>query len=205
MLAVAVGVAAAAIGIAGYHKASTLQEEIRRPKAPVADHPGDDDLEEAVHRLESRVARLESRDRSTARDPEPADAGPSPDDGAPASKDPHRREEHKRKVSAAVEAYWKVWGAKHGLTPTQSDALAAMQVDAAKRRLDNRARLTEREITHEQVRTEGQVITEEVRRKARALLTPEQFAEFEAEKGAETGSSYRTVRERHGRADGAPP
>ena len=35
LFATLVGVAAGAIGVAGYHKASTLEEEVHRPKAPL--------------------------------------------------------------------------------------------------------------------------------------------------------------------------
>ncbi len=78
-----------------------------------------------------------------------------------------------------------------------------MQVDAAKRRLDNQARLADRTITQVDGKADNAAAVEEVRQKARALLTVEQFAQFEAEKGAELGSSYRRLREAWTKA--APP
>jgi hypothetical protein len=113
----------------------------------------------------------------------------------PPPKDREGREHRTQRVSATVDAFWKQWGAKHGLTSTQSEGLATIQVEAAKHKLDNQERMTDREITQAAVRANNQQVNEEVRRKAQALLTPEQFAQFDAEKGAEWGSSYRKVRE----------
>ena len=123
----------------------------------------------------------------------------------PAPKDPQKREERKQRVVTVVDAYWKEWGAKYGLIPSQTEALSSMQVDAAKRKLDNQAKLVDREITQAEARADNQAASEDVRRKAQALLTPEQFTQFEADKGAEWGSSYRKVREAHAKAAGAAP
>ncbi len=113
----------------------------------------------------------------------------------PVPKDAAQREERKQMVSNTVADHWKAWGAKHGLTARQTADLAALESDAAKRRLDNQAKLADGEITQPETRSRNQALAEEVRKKAQSLLPAEQLAQFEAEKGAEWGSSYRKVRE----------
>jgi hypothetical protein len=215
LFATFVGVLAGAVGIAGYHKAASLQEELRRPKAPLVDGSGDQALAGEVRRLEARVALLEQRDRSaphevtapSAPSPSSVPAPPSTDPSAPREtggsayvlgpvpKDPKERDARMQRVVTTITAYWKDWGAKYGLNQGQIDALASLQADAARRKVDNQARLIDQELTQAQSRADNQAVTEEVRRKAREMLTPQQFAQFEADKGAEYGSSYRKVRE----------
>ena len=217
LLSTLIGVAAGAVAVAGYHKASSLQDEIRKPKAPIVETPSTDAIEEQVRRLETRVAILERTARSTPRDLAPPSPAPAAEPAEPAADAGHHDEteplpkereglEHrKQRVSATVDAFWRLWGTKHGLTAAQSEGLAAIQVDAAKHKLDNQERMTEREMTQAAVRADNKVVNEDVRRKAQALLTPEQFAQFDADKGAEWGSSYRKVRDANAKMVATPP
>ena len=132
-----------------------------------------------------------------------AEPGHPPDDVGPAPKEPEKREERQQRITATIDAHWKEWGAKNGLSEAQTEALSAMEVDAAKRKLDNQAKLMDHVQTQAATRADNEKTTEDVRQKARALLTPQQFTQFEADKGAEWGSSYRKVREAH--AKGAAP
>jgi hypothetical protein len=217
LFATLVGVVAGAIGVAGYRKASTLEDEIRRSKAAPVATTGDEALEAEVRRLESRVALLELRARTAPREgdgpgapaapapapaPEPPAAEPAHphDDVGPAPKEPEKREERKQRVSATIDAFWKEWGAKNGLSPSQIQQLSAIQVEAAKRKLDNQAKMADHLITQPEARADNQAANDEVRRKAQALLSPAQLVQFEADKGAEWGSSYRKVRELHDKA-----
>ncbi len=211
-----VGVIAGVIGGAAYHKASSLAEEVHKPKAALVEKTSDDALEGELRRLQTRVALLEVRARlpheSDAPSPAAApSAEPSastdkerPDDVGPAPKGREKRDERKKRVAATIEAYWREWGAKHGLTTAQTESLTSMQVDVSQRKLDNQGHMADREMTQPEVRAANQVMTDEVRKKARALLTADQFSQFEAENGAEFGSSYRKVREAHAKATPLP-
>ncbi len=212
VVAVALALAAGALGGAAYQKAAGVQAEVRRLQtsrsAPV-DEGALQGLEGNVNRIATRVATLEMRAQSAARQaeappapqaeaPEPTEGerrGKSPYDLGPVPQDEAQRAARKKLVAAAVTAHWNAWGAKHGLTERQAADLAALQADAAKRRLDNQARLTDREQTQPETRASNQAVGDEVRDKAKALLTADQFAQFEADKGAEWGSSYRKIRE----------
>ena len=216
MIPTLVGVIAGVIGGAAYHKASSLADEVHKPKAPLVEKASVDALEDEVRRLQARVALLEVRVRlpreSDAPSPSAAPAvDPSistdkerPDDVGPAPKGREKRDERKKRVAATIEAYWREWGAKHGLTSPQTESLTSMQVDVAKRKLDNQGHMADREMTQPEVRAANQVMTDEVRKKAQALLTADQFSQFEAENGAEFGSSYRKVREAHAKAAPVP-
>jgi hypothetical protein len=219
-VAVLLGVASGAIGVVAWEKASSLEENAHQHEAPVFD-PRVEALESNMHGLEARLAALEAAARNASRAPSPvtraavlppptadslsSDAGPAVDPGDTAAQDRQKSEERVLRVGATVDAYWKGWGANHGLTQSQIDALASLQVEAAKRRLDDAAKLASHEITRDQGKADIDEAVEDVRQKARDLLTAEQFAQFEADKGAEWGSSYRKVRESHSRAQPALP
>lgn len=216
LLPTLLGVVAGAIGVSAYHKASTLQEEVHKPKAPLVEKTSDETLDATLRRLEARIALLEVRARAAPRegeapsraapaDPSAADTAAPNDDATPAPKEANKREERRQRLNGVIGAYWKEWGTKHGLSPAQIDGLTAMQLEAGKRKLDNQDKMTDGKISQPEARTDNAAAVEEVRRKAKALLTPEQFAQFEAEKGAEWGSSYRKLREMHAKAGAAQP
>jgi hypothetical protein len=214
-----VGVVAGAIAVAGYHKASTLQDEVHRPPAPVADKPGDEVLERELHQLQARVAALELRARVGPREADAPSAAPSPpfadpsaaadpdrpEDVGPVPKDPKRQEERKKRISEYIGSYWKEWGAKHGLSTSQSEGLAQAQAEASLRRLDNQAKIADKTISQVQGKADNAAAAQEVRKKAQALLSPAQFGQFEDEKGAEWGSSFRRVHEMVAKAKAAAP
>jgi hypothetical protein len=211
-LATLLGIAACVIGVAAYVKACGVEAPPSR--VTTARDPA---LEAAIQRLEARVAALEraatpSASATTVTPAADANEAPhlTPDTSAGAgstgSAAPTRTEtpeQHKRRVAVAVEMYWRDWADHNGLDPKQTEALIALQVDASARRLDAQARATSKEISPTASRAQNVLVTEDVRRKARELLTPEQFARFETDKGAETGSSYRAVREALGKAAAA--
>jgi hypothetical protein len=64
--------------------------------------------------------------------------------------------------------------------------------------------MTDHQLKQPEARADNQLATDEVRRKARELLTADQFAQFEADKGAEWGSSLRRIREAGAKAASAP-
>jgi hypothetical protein len=202
MLSIVAGV----VAIAAYVKACGVES----PSPPsVATTARDPALESALQRLEQRVAALErAAPPPTGIVPQPPadaveapqtidttapDAATKPVEPAPARTE--NTEQHKKRVAATVEMYWRDWADRNHLDPKQTEALTALQMEASARRLDAQARQTSKEISQTASRAENVLVTEDVRRKARELLTPEQFAQFEADKGAETGSSYRAVRD----------
>lgn len=223
LFAALVAVGAGALGAAAYHKASILEQEVHHPKPTVVDRSDTEALAQDVRRLEARVAELEARARTregsapAAPSPAPApaadpdlepvaapDASGHPADVGQLPKDAAQREVRKERMVKTIDAFWKEWATKNGLSPTQTESLCAIEVEAAKRKLDNQARMADHEITQPQARVDNQAATDEVRRKAQGLLTPAQFAQFEADKGAEWGSSYRRVREMHDKGRAAP-
>jgi hypothetical protein len=212
LVATALALAAGALGGAAYQKAALVQTEVRglhASRSAPAEGPSVETLERDVGRLATRVAVLELRARSAAMPSVEATAAAPPDDEAtptdkrsrspydvgPIPKDDAQRAARKQMVSNAVAGHWKAWGAKHGLTERQTADLSSLQADAAKRRLDNQAQLSDHELTQPETRAANQAVAEDVRGKAKAILTAEQFAQFETDKGAEWGSSYRKVRE----------
>ena len=94
-----------------------------------------------------------------------------------------------------MTSHWKAWAAKHGLTEQQSEVLAGVEADAATRKLENQAKLVDGTMTQPETRADNQRVNESVRRRAKALLTPEQFLQFEADRGGDWGSSIRKIRE----------
>ena len=122
--------------------------------------------------------------------PQPDDLGPNP------RRTPRAGRSGSGKVVSSTSTRYsrKDWGAKHGLTAarsprswpaTQADAgeAPAGQPDQAHRPPDHPA--TGRAPTTRRLpRTSGA-------RRPRALMTPEQFTQFEADKGAEWGSSFK--------------
>jgi len=213
LVATVLALAAGALGGVAYQKASLAQTEVRELRAPRAEAPDRASvatLEGEVSRLANRVAVLELRAQAAAAAPvdapapRPADSA-APSEGDPRSRSPYdvgplpkdraQREAREKMVTAAVAAHWKAWGAKYGLNGRQTADLASLQSDAAKRRLDNQARMADGELTQPETRAANQEAAQDIRRKAQALLTAEQFTQFEADKGAEWGASYRKVRE----------
>jgi hypothetical protein len=177
-------------------------------------------LNQRIARLEARVATLELRDQAESAPPTNdappvaavsglpsavASAATRDDEPRVLSNDPKKRAERVEREAATITAYWKEWGTKHGLSTTQIDGLAALQVTALKRKSDNQSRMVDGDMTQPAARVDNRAAVDEVRRGAKALLTPEQFAEFEADKGAEWGSSYRKVREAHAKAAASAP
>ncbi len=231
LFAAFVGVAAGVVAAAGYHKAASVDEELRRIKTAKVAPARDEELAAEVRLLQSRVANLEERARSAplerpvATAPAAAAAAPVPalvEPAAPAPatpeashpnsvdlralvKDPQRNAERVRRVTTTVDAYWREWGARYGLNASQIDELSAAQAANAKRKLDNQMKMVSGEITQAAARADNQTATDELRRKAQTLLTAEQFAHFDAEKGAEWGSSYRMVREAAAKTAGTSP
>jgi hypothetical protein len=166
---------------------------------PVPPATNESVLEEVRH-LEARVAALEAHPAPLTLPPAPS-ASPSstrePSGFDPASiiKDPQRRAEQQERVEATIDEYWRVWGAKHGLSDAQIEKLSAIEVEASRRKLENQVKLVNGELSQPGTRAENRAATDEVRRRAQELLTPEQLAQFNADKGAEWGSSYRMIRE----------
>jgi hypothetical protein len=206
-VATLLSVAAAVIGVAAYFKACGV--EAPPPQVTTARDPA---LELAIQRLETRVAALaRGAPPPSAFTPPPADASEAPTPtavptladgsasgsgtGSAAAARTETPDQHKRRVAVTVEMYWRDWADRNSLEAKQTQALVALQVDASARRLDSQARMISKEITQTALRAENVLVTEDVRRKARELLTPDQFARFEADRGAETGSSYRAVRD----------
>jgi hypothetical protein len=224
LVATFLALAAGALGGSAYQKASVVETEVHRLHAARSD-PDDgtavEGVEREVSRLSTRVALLEGRARSAAAPPSSTTAAAvaapaeppaepiekerrsrSPYDLGPMPKDAAEREARKQTVSSAVSAHWKAWGAKHGLSEQQSAALSSLESEAAKQRLDNQASLADGTVTARQTRANNQAVGEDVRRKAQGILTAEQLAQFDADKGGEWGSSYRKIREAEAAAPG---
>ena len=198
-LATVISLAAGALAYAAYDKATSTQGDVRRLKARDGqESPAVEALEGEVNRLNARIAELERRARSAPREanaPAPSPATPTPSSSASAapSSQPEAREAHRQEVVTAVGAHWRAWGSKHKLTEAQSEDLARIQTEAATRKLDNQIKLVDGTMNQSDTRRENQAVNDVVRRKAKALLNAEQFAQFEADKGVEWGSSYRRV------------
>jgi hypothetical protein len=218
-----VGLVAGAVGFAGYQDAARARDDVGRLRSTVTDPANKapvEALQGDVARLTARVAELERSLRAAQPAPgtvavaaapgaapgsapgaaPPASSGSIVDALSPAAEKLQVRQAQARSI---VTEHWKKWGAEHGLTPKQTDQLASMQADASQHKLDNQAKMMEGTMRKGDVKADNASVTEDVRRKAKALLSNEQFAQFEADKGAEWGSSYRRVRDT--KSPGAPP
>jgi hypothetical protein len=200
------GIAAVVIAIAAYRKAGG--EPPPPPAAPVHDPA----LDLAIQRLESRLAAVEravssignaTGQASSANHDEPKQLPALPEQGSAGSTGSagsavapvETPEQHKQRVATVVDRYWRDWADRNHVDPTKTEALTALQIDASARRLDTQTKVSAKEMSSQEARAANLLITEEVRRKARELLTPEQFTQFETDHGAELGSSYRAVRD----------
>jgi hypothetical protein len=232
LLAFVLAIAATTVAVLGYRRAGNLEEEVRQTKAAAlsASSTTADALAAEVRRLETRIAALEARPSPVAAAP-PTPGAPAPvatSSPAPAAtepstaevvgssdsahesavsiiKDPKKRAEREQRIEATIDAYWRGWGAKYGLTEDQVEQLSTMELEVARRKLDNQVKLVNGEATQPSIRADNQAAVDDVRRKAQAVLTPAQFAQFEADKGAEYGSSYRKVREASAKDNGGSP
>jgi hypothetical protein len=224
LLAVLAGLTGVAIAVFAVLRTLSVEQELARVRTAPAPPPANDALAAQVRRLEARIAALEARPQvapaasapaasapaaappgsaPTADLPPPSDGGH--DDPIAVMKDPKKRAERQQHIEATIEEYWRAWSSKHNLTDAQAEGLVQIQLEASRRKLDNQLKLTNGEVTQPAARADNQAATEEVRRKAQALLSPEQFAVFNAEKGAEWGSSYRKLREVYSKAGGGAP
>jgi hypothetical protein len=216
LLSILIAIAGVGLGAAGLWRslvaedaASALRSELSARSQGA--NTGDDvrRLAGRVDALEARLGRLEASPAAPATasavaQPEPPPADPGDATDAPNSKphvrtslpsSPVERAERRQKQAHVIETFWKRWGTEHGLSQHKIDELAAIESEATQRKLQNQEGLVDGLYSQKDTHDKNQAVTEDVRARAKALLSSEEFARFEADKGAEWGASYRHIRD----------
>jgi hypothetical protein len=213
--AVAIGLAllGSGLGVASYTKSQRLEQALAARNASESSSKEKDDsggnrgLEDRVRTLERQVARLSYGGAAGGPVAAGAAARPGAAPGAPAAEEerpkdpriakllePQALAARLEKVKGTIKERWDKWAEQNGVPEKSRAEFVKMLEDAAAKREEVRLKRRNQDIDAETARLENRKVVDDVRARAKEMLSDEQFQKFIAERGHTAGTSWRDTR-----------